>query len=307
MLFKRHCLTLAAMTLMFMTAGVFSARADYNANYYDYATMVGNVTAKLRSYLKAHPGHTIDSLRASVLPALSDGPVGKASDLTAPRKKRLTPAQLYEMARRSSLIFGRMEYNESFKTDSAYKTASAVALTSDGICATNYHVVADVVLSGALGRTDQNDRARFLMDCDGNVFPVTGILAVDPLNDWAIIKVDPCGHKLTPAPVGGDVPVGTPVYCLASPSQAHFHFTDGMVSNLTRTTNKRTGHTTYILEITSDYGVGASGGPIFDECGNLVALVSSTISIYAQPEQYRNFQMAYKQTVPVFLIKEQFK
>ena len=307
MLFKRLNPALAVMTLLFMAAGVFSARADYNANYYDYATMVGDVTAKLRTYLKAHPGHTTDSLRANVLSTLTDPPVGKASDLTSPRKKKLTSAQLYEVARRSSLIFGRMEYNESFKTDSAYKTASAVALTADGICATNYHVVADVVLSGALGRTDQNDRARFVMDCDGNVFPVTDILALDPLNDWAIIKVDPCGHKLTPAPVGGDIPVGTPVYCLASPSQAHFHFTDGMVSNLTRSTNKRTGHTTYILEITSDYGVGASGGPIFDECGNLVALVSSTISIYAQPEQYRNFQMAYKQTVPVFLIKEQFK
>ena len=244
------------MTLLFMAAGVFSARADYNANYYDYATMVGDVTAKLRTYLKAHPGHTTDSLRANVLSTLTDPPVGKASDLTSPR---------------------------------------------------NYPVVASVGLSGALGRTDQHDRARFVMDCDGNVFPVTDILALDPLNDWAIIKVDPCGHKLTPAPVGGDIPVGTPVYCLASPSQAHFHFTDGMVSNLTRSTNKRTGHTTYILEITSDYGVGASGGPIFDECGNLVALVSSTISIYAQPEQYRNFQMAYKQTVPVFLIKEQFK
>ena len=41
---------------------------------------------------------------------------------------------------------------------------------------------------------------RFLMDYEGNVYPVTAILAADPLNDWAIIKVDPCGHPLTPAP-----------------------------------------------------------------------------------------------------------
>ncbi len=284
----KSTITLAVMLLL-MAAGVTSVKAEDNLNYYDHAAMVEAATAKLRAYLKANPSVSADSLRSNVINDLTDGPVGKARELT------------------SSLIFGKMEHSDFIKSDSAYKTASAVALTPDGICATNYHVVADVILAGSLGRTNKNDEMRFLMDYEGNVYPVTAILAADPLNDWAIIKVDPCGHPLTPAPVGGDIPVGTPVYCLASPSGSHFHFTDGMVSNRTRTTNKRTGFTTYTLEITSDYGVGASGGPIFDECGNLVALVSSTFSLYAQPEQYRNFQMAYKKTVPVFLIKECFK
>lgn len=302
----KSAITLAVMLLL-MAAGVTSVKAEDNTNYYDHAAMVEAATAKLRAYLKANPSVSADSLRANVINDLTDGPIGKARDLTPARKKKLTPAQLYDSAVRSSLIFGKMEYSDYIKSDSAYKNASAVALTSDGICATNYHVVADVILAGSLGRTNKKDEMRFLMDCEGNVYPVTAILAADPLNDWAIIKVDPCGHPLTPAPVGGDIPVGTPVYCLASPSGSHFHFTDGMVSNRTRTTNKRTGFTTYILEITSDYGVGASGGPIFDECGNLVALVSSTFSLYAQPEQFRNFQMSYKKTIPVFLIKECFK
>lgn len=294
------------MTLMFMAAGVAPAHAERD-NYYDYGQMVENATARLRDYLKSHPGHSTDSLRANAVANLGNTTVGKAKDLTPARKKKLTPAQVYDIARRSSLAYGKMEHNEAFKADSAYKTASAVVLTADGICATNYHVVADVVLSGALGRTDKNDLSRFVMDGDGNVYPVTDILALDPLNDWALIKVDPCGNKLTPASIGDDVAIGTPVYCLASPSQAHFLFTDGVAANRTQSTNKRTGQTTYILDITADYGVGASGGPIFDEYGNLVALVSSTISIYAQPEQYRNFQIAYKQTVPVFLLKECFK
>lgn len=307
MIIKKSPLTLAVMLLLFVAAGVSSAAAQHDSNYYDYASMVEAATAKLRTYLKDNPGYSADSLRANVLATLTDGTVGKARDLTPARKKKLTSTQLFDVARHSSLIFGKVGRNPSLQIDSAYKTASAVALTPDGICATNYHVVADLVLNGSLGRSDKDDVMRFVMDCDGNVYPVTGILAVDQLNDWAIIKVDPCGRKLTPAPIGDDVPVGTPVYCLASPSGAHFHFTDGMVSNCTRSTDKRTGFTSYITEITADYGVGASGGPIFDECGNLVALVSSTISIYAQPEQYRNFQMSYKQTVPVFLIKACFK
>ncbi|MBD5333955.1 MAG: trypsin-like peptidase domain-containing protein [Bacteroides sp.] len=300
-------LPLSLTAILFVVAvSVMSVRAEENARFIDYASMEAAATGKLRNYMKAHPGINSDSLRKNVLGSLTDGHVGKASDLLPAKKKKLTPQELYETARKSSLIFGKMEHNDNFQADSAYKTASAVVLTPDGVCATNYHVVADLVLSGALGQTDRNDLINFVMDCDGNVFPLTGVLAVDPINDWAIIKVDPCGQELTPAPVGDDVAPGTPVYCLASPTGNYFHFTDGMVSNRTRTFNKRTGLTKYILDITADYGVGASGGPIFDECGNLVALVSSTLSVYAQPQQYRNFQMAYKQTVPVFLIKECF-
>lgn len=296
-----------AVMLLFMAAGVISAQTRHDLNYYDHAALVEAATAKLHDYLKSNPGNTADALRANVLNTLTDGPVGKSRDLTPARKKKLTSAQLYDVARRSSMIFGKMEHSEFIKGDSAYKSASAVVLTPDGVCATNYHVIADLVLNGSLGNSNKDDMMRFLMDFDGNVYPVTEILATDPLNDWAIIKVDPCGRRLTPAPVGDDVPVGTPVYCLSSTTGSHFHFTEGMVSNCTRTTNKRTGYTTYTLEITADYGVGASGGPIFDECGNLVALVSSTFSVYAQPEQFRNFQMSYKKTVPVFLFKERFK
>ena len=238
----KSTITLAVMLLL-MAAGVTSVKAEDNLNYYDHAAMVEAATAKLRAYLKANPSVSADSLRSNVINDLTDGPVGKARELTPARKKKLTSAQVYDVAVRSSLIFGKMEHSDFIKSDSAYKTASAVALTPDGICATNYHVVADVILAGSLGRTNKNDEMRFLMDYEGNVYPVTAILAADPLNDWAIIKVDPCGHPLTPAPVGGDIPVGTPVYCLASPSGSHFHFTDGMVSNRTRTTNKRTGFT----------------------------------------------------------------
>lgn len=292
--------------LLALMSGTFTAKAEKNEHFRDYAAMEAAATGKMRAYMKAHPERTADSLRRNVMDCLTDGHVGKASDLAPVRKKKLTPQQLYELAGKSSLIHGKMEHNDAFNADSAYKTASAVALTPDGICATNFHVVADLVLGGALGLTNKNDMNRYLMDRDGYVYPILTVLAVDPTNDWAIIKVDPCDKPLTPAPLAGDVMPGTTVYCLASPSQAFFHFTDGMVANCTRTTDRRTGFTKYILDITADYGVGASGGPIFDECGNLVALVSSTLSLYAQPQQYRNFQMAYKQTVPVFLLKQCF-
>lgn len=297
---------LAAVITLTAAGAVPAQAADPRSEYKDYHSMVAATTAQLKTYLAEHPEVVADTLESRILPFMSDGSVAPRSVLTPPRKKRLTPQQVYEAGRRSSLSFGKMEHVKYLDTDSAYTTASAVVLTPDGICVTNYHVVNDLVLRGALGHNVPYDRLRFVMDCDGNAFPVTDVLGVDMLNDLAIIRIDPRGHKLTPAPVADDAPVGASVYCLANPSGKYFHFTEGIVANRTATLDRLKGHTKYILEITSDYGVGASGGPIFDEYGNLVSLVSSTFSLYAEPEQMRNFQMAYKLTVPGFLIKDKF-
>lgn len=297
--------SLVAVVLALMSIAP-QARADHDALFLDYPAKVEATTALAREYLKTHPGQGSDSLRHNVIAGLADGKVAPARVLTPTRKRKLSAREVFELCRPSSLVVCRYEHNNTYNLDSAYSNASAVALTPDGICATNYHVVADLVLSGALGHEVNTDLLRFLMDYEGNIYPFRQVLYVDPTNDMAIIKVDTNGRKLTPASIGGDTPQGTTVYCLSHPSGAYFHFTDGMVSNCTRNTNKRNGRDKYILEITSDYGVGASGGPIFDDCGNLVALVSSTFSLYAQPQQFRNFQMSYKQTVPVFLIRECF-
>lgn len=275
--------------------------------YRDYPAMLSTATAKLRTALERNPEATADSMRHHILSTLTDGSVGSARQLRPALTKPLSATEVFERCRKSALIFGKMDYVPFAKTDSAYSNASAVALTADGLVATNFHVVSDLVINGALGNEVSGDKARFVMDYDGDVYPVTEVLYIDPTNDLSIIRVDASSKPLTPAPIGGDLRPGETVYCLSNPSGAYFHFTEGQVSNNTGTLDRRTGRTKYILEITSDYGVGASGGPIFDSRGNLAALVSSTVSLYAQPQQFRNFQMAYKQTVPSFLIKDLFE
>lgn len=282
-------------------------KGDNNYLYRDYDALLGGVTAQLRDFMAANPGkYEADSLRSHVLETLTYGSVGKASQLTPARKKKLSADKLFELCRQSSLVFGKMDYTPQINADTAYSTASAVALTADGICATNFHVVFDIVMTGALDHKVSGDKMRFVMDYEGKAYPVTGVLAVDPVNDLAIIKVDPLGGKFVPASIGSDLRPGEKVYCLAHPNGTYYNFTEGMVSNSTRVVNKRNGQTRYNLEITAEYGSGASGGPIFDECGNLVSLVSTTLSLYAKPEKYIDFQMAYKHTVPVFLIKNRF-
>lgn len=292
------------MTFLLTAAALSMSATDRDRHYRDYNELLGGVTAQLRDYMQKNPGQNVESIRRRMLDTLADGPID--ARLTPARKKKLPADKVYETGSKSSLIFGKMDYTPQIDADTAYSTASAVALTADGICATNFHVVSDLVLTGALNHHVSGDRMRFVMDSDGKAYPVTAVLAVDPVNDMAIIKVDPCGGKLVPAPVGGDMNPGEKVYCLSHPEGTCFNFTEGIVSNNTRKEFKRTGHTRYNLEVTADYAAGASGGPIFDECGNLVALVSTTLSVYANPQQYRDFQMTYKQAVPVFLIKNCF-
>jgi S1-C subfamily serine protease len=291
--------------MLLLGFGIGRAQSD-RAFYRDYEGMVGAMTGKVRQYMAAHPEVRIDSIRKHVYQVKLEGTITHAEPLQKERTKHLSADKIYELGCKSSLIFGKMEHMDAIGKDTAYITASAVALTKDGICATNYHVVADVVLSGALDYAPKGDEMRFVMDHDGRVYPMTEILYVDPINDFALFRVDASEHALTPASIGGNRAPGKTVYCLSHPSSARYYLTEGIVANCVREENSQNGRSRYILEITADYGVGASGGPIYDDCGNLVALVSSTFSLYANPQQNQNFQMTYKYTVPVFLLKECF-
>ena len=76
-------------------------------------------TGAMRDYLKAHPEAVLDSIRHCVLDNYTEGAVGKASDLTPAKKKKLTPAEVYRNARRSSLIFGRFIHNNEMAAATA--------------------------------------------------------------------------------------------------------------------------------------------------------------------------------------------
>ena len=148
---KLFTLPLSLIAVVLALLGVApQAYADHDALFQDYPAKVEAATALAREYMKTHPGQGSDSLRHNVIAGLSDGRVASSRVLTPTRKRKLSAREVFELCRPSSLVVCRFEHNNAYALDSAYSNASAVALTSDGICATNYHVVADLVLSGAL-------------------------------------------------------------------------------------------------------------------------------------------------------------
>ncbi len=279
--------------------GRLSAQEINFPNYEEWLTLMGD---KMLEYCKEYPCKDINAVRRTLLEDMTAA--GKFPvDLPAPRKKRLDSKQIHRLCRKSSLLCGGMKINPQTGNYQAYPIASATALTADGLCATNYHVLSDVILSGLLGCQQSADFMRLVMDIDGNVFPIQEILAADPLNDFALFRVAVGERKLTPIPLGETAVEGEEVYCLSHSQGLPFYFTKGMVARNVSVTNKKNGHVRQEMQITADYGVGASGGPIIDSHGNLAGLVGSTFSMYADPKAGRNFQLTVKKAVPVKLLR----
>lgn len=212
--------------------------------------------------------------------------------------------EMYEMRAPGVLMVGRYYDCGNCPMMHTAITATAAVLTEDGICVTNDHV-----MEGLLGgrSTGDVDSVAFVGTIDGKVYPILEILSYSKVGDIAIFKVDTRGDKLTPIPLGNSLRPGTPVRAITHPSGNLYYYSDGVVAR--NTINSVRGNMSKRMEITADYAVGSSGGPIFDQSGNLVGLVSTTASLEAGGSgrggnnARRQHQMTVKHTVPVELIK----
>ena len=140
--------------------------------------------------------------------------------------------------------------------------ASGVVVDPDGVIATNHHVAAGEAAE-AMG----------VLTADGRFFPVTEVLATNKNNDVALLRV--AGKDLAALPVRDDLGAGATIYCYSHPANAFGCFSDGIVTRYCRLGGPDRNGAVF-MQVTADYARGSSGGPIIDQAGNLVGLVSST-------------------------------
>ncbi len=221
----------------------------------------------------------IETLRAQ----LESEPRG-TWELPTPQRVTMSPSELFASRADSVLIVGHV-YDCGRCDGWHVGPSTGVVLSPRGIGATNYHVLA-------------SDNAKTLVagTRNGNLYPIREVIAASKSDDLAVFRFEAEG--LTAAPLRGDSPVGTPAWVISHPSRRFFSFTDGMVSRYHQT--RRDGQLVPTLTITADYARGSSGGPVFDDAGNLIGLVSRTESLYYSVEGgiQRNLQMVFKQCVP---------
>ncbi|WP_027138020.1 S1 family peptidase [Gaetbulibacter saemankumensis] len=175
--------------------------------------------------------------------------------------------------------------------------ASGFVIHEDGIIVTNFHVV-------ETRENGPNISAVFASDADGNVYPVVKILSASQSNDLAILKVDTKGKKLKALALAEQELMGEDVYLMGHPFDNYFFMTKGMVAR--NYISDRTGEVK--MAITAEFGQGASGGPVVNNYGEVVGVVSATAIHYTNGSKvHGDPQLIVKETVPVSVLHTYLK
>ncbi|MFM8890916.1 MAG: serine protease, partial [Planctomycetia bacterium] len=181
----------------------------------------------------------------------------------------------------------------------------------DGLVVTNHHV---------LERPPGNHLG--VMTSDGEVLAVTDVVAADAARDTAVIRVDPRGRKLPHLGLGAAPGCGSSVTIISHPKGRFFSLTKGVVSRYHRMRygdqpNRSPPDAVVAaptwMTVTAEFAIGSSGGPVFDEAGRVVGMVSRTSPGGAlaqgkpkEPPPPGGEQMIFRECVPVESLRSLF-
>lgn len=259
-------------------------------------TIRHNVERSVCSELAGHAEWGISRLRSNVHATM---PKAQAFKLPQASNVQLTPQDIYKQRHESALIFGKAGMCGECPDLHVVFVATATPITADGVCFVNYHMVSPIVSRDA-GKT-KNDSIFFVADRDGQAYAVTEVLAYSVDDDAAVIKVDTRGNSLSVIPLGAPAEVGQHINIISHPKQMFYTYSQGYVTR-NAVYNFPDNPIIDMMEISADFAEGSSGGPVLDDCGNLVGMVRATTTLY-HDEQNRTPQMVRKTTVPVKVLK----
>lgn len=292
--------TLAAVAIVMAASLNMQAQT---AEYPDYNALRDTLGNRMMAFYMQHTDMDMGQEGFSLLSDLDNSAMLKSLSLPPTRKKTLGGGQVYPLSKPSTLVVCQVDYRPESNDFYLDIIATAVALTADGACLTNHHVFEDILPQPAKPATERH-YIRFAADCEGNLYPVKSILLTDSLNDFSLFTVDLRGGKLKPMPIGTPAVEGEDVYCLSHPKGNLYYMTKGIVARNQSLRNPRSGAVKYEMQITADYALCSSGGPIIDTRGNLIGIVGSTNSLYGDPNKIKNFQMSIKKAVPIKVVLE---
>ena len=210
------------------------------------------------------------------------------------KKRDIQPEEIIEKRKESVLIIWKY-ISATAQPEKLVQFATAIVLSEDGICASNNHVFTSMI--ERMYKLNPSDSLLFVSTNSGKLYPIKSILTYSVKGDLALFKLDTGNDKLVPFPIGQDLAAGAAVGVLAHPEGYPYFYSKGIVARNISTSSYDP--FTNRTEITADYAKGSSGGAIFDDFGNLVAMVSSTRSIYYTDSPQANFQMTVKDAVPI--------
>lgn len=198
-----------------------------------------------------------------------------ALELPPANTARLSSRDLWAAARAAHLRVG-WYYLCSKCGQHHLNLAAGYAINSHGVVATCYHVAAppDTMRNGFLVVADE----------DGNLFPVTEILAANQAKDVCLLRV--AGGSFKPLPLQTEVYPGDHCVCFSDPLGERGYFSEGIVSRFLTPQSAGGGtngspaarapkEPATRLNVTTDWAPGSSGAAVLDDCGNAIGHVTA--------------------------------
>ncbi len=212
---------------------------------------------------------TSRALDTAAVKAALQKPAPAAITLPPCRTTPLRPAEVWQAAQRSQLWIG-WHYLCHKCEHWHVNLAGGYPVSADGAVVTCYHV--------AEPGAEIREGRLVAVDSEGNVFPVTAVIARSRTMDACILRVD--GLKSEPLPLNDQIRPGDPAFLLSSPLNVSGYFTAGMVNRFYwDPKTARPGNDTDLkhlrMHASTDWAPGSSGSPLLDTCGNAISHVAT--------------------------------
>ncbi|MGE7775265.1 S1 family peptidase [Chitinophaga sp. NPDC101104] len=280
--------------------------------YVDYQQFFSNLS--FTPVAGRSPAAIQQDLKSSAARLVEDVPPATPLSLPGAGRKTLSAEAIYARRKNSVLMVGRLKKAGAAAGISFDITGTAFAITAGGVCVTNYHVLEQIITPRE--EAGRPDSAWFVITRDKRVFLINKIVSWSRNNDLAIFTLDADGARFDPLPLGKPAEEGASVYCLSHPAGYFWYFSKGIVARNAAvpgpslaTGFNPAGKKPVRMEVTADYGIGSSGGPIFDRRGNLAGIVSTTTPLGSVirdslGNNLGHQQMVVRDAVPVFALRQ---
>jgi S1-C subfamily serine protease len=232
------------------------------------AGLAGGVVATL-IVLLVGPGTTTRVVTGVAQPAKSGALISQRSGAA------LTAQQIYRLAspgvvsiQATTTQGGTQSFFGSGQPQQTDEGAGVV-LTNGGLILTNDHVV-DGASSITVSLGGSNNATRS-----------ANLVATDPSDDLALIRINPSGLTLHPLKLGDSsgVQVGDVTYAIGNPFGLDQTLTSGVVSALQRKISAPNGATIkHVIQTDAALNPGNSGGPLLDAAGRVIGINSQIAS-----------------------------
>ncbi len=180
----------------------------------------------------------------------------------------VAPNEILERMTQASLMVGTL-YDCGRCSNIHGNISGGVVISSDGLALTNYHV---------LSRNDAAVKGLAAMNHMGQCFAISEVLATSKKDDIALIRLV-SDTPFKPVPIAAASPKALDrVMVLSHPHNEFYVLSTGIASRLAKPT--MSGDSATWLEITAEFSGGSSGSGVFNERGELVALVSRIHTLF---------------------------